>query len=101
MSDTDDADSRRNTYVEAAVTATLERIDAFAAGAELRPITAQLRAACDSLLDEQSASARTAGLFLAFYWHDAEGGRHSLARAVVDRIRHEQCGGWRDGRVPR
>lgn len=45
MSDTDDADSRRNTYVEAAVTATLERIDAFAAGAELRPITAQLRAA--------------------------------------------------------
>ena len=58
MSDTDDADSRRNTYVEAAVTATLERIDAFAAGAELRPITAQLRAACDSLLDEQSASAR-------------------------------------------
>lgn len=57
MSDTDDADSRRNTYVEAAVTATLERIDAFAAGAELRPITAQLRAACDSLLDEQSASA--------------------------------------------
>jgi len=45
VSDTDDADSRRNTYVEAAVTATLERIDAFAAGAELRPITAQLRAA--------------------------------------------------------
>ena len=42
MSDTDDADSRRNTYVEAAVTATLERIDAFAAGAELRPITARL-----------------------------------------------------------
>ena len=57
MSDTDDADSRRNTYVEAAVTATLERIDAFAAGAELRPITAQLRAACDSLLDEQSLCA--------------------------------------------
>jgi hypothetical protein len=73
VSDTDDADSRRNTSVEAAVTATLERIDAFAAGAELRPITAQLRAACDSLLDEQSASARTAGLFLAFYWlHDTK-----------------------------
>lgn len=73
MSEEEDASSRRNTHVHDAVVEALERVDAFIAGAELRPLTAPLRAACDALLDARSASVRTAGLFFAFYWlHDTD-----------------------------
>lgn len=57
----------RNTAVQNAVTAALERIDAFIAGEEIKPLSPVLRAACDELLDKQHASARTAALFLSFY----------------------------------
>jgi hypothetical protein len=47
----------RNTAVHNAVTAALERIDAFIAGEEIKPLSPVLRAACDELLDKQHASA--------------------------------------------
>jgi len=68
VSTAEDADGGRNTNVEQAVAAALERIDEFVAGDELSPLPAPLREACDRLLDKQRASARTAGLFFSFYW---------------------------------
>lgn len=68
MSKANEAAGGRNIKVERAVSAVLERIDDFIAGHELQPLEASLREACDLLLEEQSASARTAGLFFSFYW---------------------------------
>lgn len=53
MSTAEDADGGRNTNVEQAVAAALERIDEFVAGDELSPLPAPLREACDRLLDKQ------------------------------------------------
>ena len=59
--------SKRNIRVEEAVRLTLDRIDYFLAGGELRLPTPESRHACDRLLAEQSASTVTACLFFTFY----------------------------------
>lgn len=61
-------ESSRNTYVERAVNNSLKRIDDFINGDELHNLPSQTyRRACDEVLRDRSASARIAGLFLAFY----------------------------------
>lgn len=64
----------RNVYVERAVNRALARIDDFIGGAELQNLPSPVcRRACDQILRDRSASARVAGLFLAFYrLEDAE-----------------------------
>jgi len=58
----------RNTYVERAVSRALARIDDFIGGAKLHNLpSSKQRRACDRILQDRSASARVAGLFLAFY----------------------------------
>lgn len=60
--------SNRNTYVERAVNRALARIDSFVGGGELQQLPASAhRRACDQVLQDRSASARVAGLFLSFY----------------------------------
>jgi hypothetical protein len=62
------SDKNRNTHVEKAVSQALKRIDDFVGGAELHQLpSATYRRACDRVLQDRSASARVAGLFLAFY----------------------------------
>lgn len=61
-------DNNRNIYVERAVNSALKRIDDFISGEELENLPSQnYRRACDKVLRDRSASARVAGLFLAFY----------------------------------
>lgn len=60
--------SNRNVYVERAVNRALARIDDLIGGAELQKLpSSAYRRACDQVLQDRSASARVAGLFLAFY----------------------------------
>jgi hypothetical protein len=60
--------NNRNIYVESAVNRALSRIDDFIGGAELQKIpSSSHRRACDQVIHDRSASARVAGLFLAFY----------------------------------
>jgi hypothetical protein len=60
--------SGRNRFVEAAVNQALERVDAFIAGEKIDLPQPPHRRACEKLLDEKSASVKTAALFLMFYW---------------------------------
>jgi hypothetical protein len=63
-----DAKSRRNMKVEEAVNKALERIDCFISGDEVALPLPKHRRACETLLDMQAASVKTAALFLLFYW---------------------------------
>ncbi|NJN20151.1 MAG: hypothetical protein HC812_01750 [Leptolyngbya sp. RL_3_1] len=68
MSNSKQTNVNRNIYVERAVNSALKRIDDFISGEELQDLPSQTyRRACDSVLRDRSASARIAGLFLAFY----------------------------------
>jgi hypothetical protein len=58
----------RNVNVEKAVARALERIDEFISGRTVNLPTPPHRRACEELLDGQAPSARTATLFLLFYW---------------------------------
>ncbi len=58
----------RNISVENAVNAALNRIDDFLADAKLTVPSAIYRAAIDDVVKNESASVKTATLFLMFYW---------------------------------
>lgn len=60
--------SVRNLLVEQAVDHALERIDHFINGGLIDLPDTNYRRAGEQLLDEQSASVKTATLFLLFYW---------------------------------
>lgn len=61
-------ETSRNIFVERAVNNALRRIDDFINGGDLDDLPSQAyRRACDEVLRDRSASARIAGLFLAFY----------------------------------
>jgi hypothetical protein len=60
--------ARRNVKVEEAVNKALARVDSFITGEKVRLPTPECRRACEELLEKQSASVRTATLFLVFYW---------------------------------
>ena len=63
----------RNVHVENTVSRALERIDYFIAGGQLHLPEAKYRRAAERLLDEQSSSAKTAVLFILFYWMEVPG----------------------------
>jgi hypothetical protein len=60
--------TRRNVKVEEAVKKALERVDYFISGGTLDLPQSAYRRACEELIEKQSASVRTACLFLMFYW---------------------------------
>lgn len=60
--------SRRNEKVETAVRKALDRVDAYVSGEAVVLPKPEHRRACDTLLENQAASVRTATLFLMFYW---------------------------------
>ncbi|MHB8974085.1 MAG: hypothetical protein ACYC3X_27870 [Pirellulaceae bacterium] len=57
-----------NERIFQAVTKAIQRIDAFISEDSVTLPAPQFRHACDRMLHEKSSSARTAALFLMFYW---------------------------------
>ena len=58
----------KNERVHQAVQSAVDRVDEFISGATLSLPDSKYRRASKVFLESKSASARTAGLFLTFYW---------------------------------